>query len=329
MHRLGRPFLPWGGPFSFKVPKMKSFREALGGRTAMLVLFLPPALLLFTVFVMLPLGQAMLFAPFKWTGFGPNPWTVNPATGQAFGEWVGTQNFERLAQNSAFGTAFANTMLVVLVSLFVQLPLALVLALLIADKTRSNTAFRLIFFLPFILSEVATGLIWSFVFDGNYGITRYVADATGQGEAFFPLADKNWAFPTILLVIVWKFFGFHMMIFIAALQGLPKDVIEAAKVDGAGPWQAALFVKIPMIWPAMTVSIFYSVLGSLQIFDLIMPMTGGGPSNASQSLVSYLYTFGVTRQQAGFGSAVGVVIFVVAVIFAFTYRRTVQRGIAQ
>lgn len=144
-------------------------------------------------------------------------------------------------------------------------------------------------------------------------------------DTWYILADRNWAFVAILVVLVWKYFGFHMMIYIAALQGVPKDLLEASKLDGATRTQAIWYVKIPLIMSGITISIFFSILGALQTFDLIMPLTGGGPSHTTHTLVSYLYTFGITRMNVGFGSAVGVVLFVCCVIFAFTYQSTIMK----
>ena len=250
---------------------------------------------------------------------------MNEDTGRAFGNWLGTRNFERMANHGAFQTAFKNTGLVIAVSLLIQLPLALAMALMIYEKSYANTVFRLIFFVPYILAEVATGLVWSFVLDGNFGLSRYVSDLLGLEKAFFPLAEKPWAFYSILAVIVWKYFGFHMMIYIAGLQSISKDLIEAARIDGASAMAQVFFIKIPLLWPAITISVFYSVLGGLQVFDLVMPMTGGGPSNSSHTLVSYLYNFGFVRLNVGYGSAVGVFLFAVGVLFAFVYRNTAQR----
>jgi len=262
--------------------------------------------------VTLPIFESGTYAGYKWSGYGQP------------GEWVGTRNFEILAKHSVFKQAFTNTLWVIAVSCLVQIPLALGLALLIYQKTWSNTVFRLVFFLPFILAEVATGLIWSFIFDGDYGITAMAARELGT-EPIFPLSDRTWAFPAVLFVIVWKFFGFHMMIFIAALQGIPEELSEAARIDGAKPVQVAWYVKLPLLRPALAVSVFFAVIGSLQLFDLIIPMTNGGPSNSSHTIVSYLYTFGLTRLKVGLGSAVGIVLFVVCVVFAFLYRNTFMR----
>lgn len=295
-------------------PLARALARALkDGRAATVLLFLPPALLLFTVFVTWPLIEAGTYAGYSWSGYG------GPT------DWVGLRNFEILSRHSTFHQSVWNTVRVILASCLIQVPLALMLAFLIHRKTWSNTVFRLIFFLPFILAEVATGLIWSFVFDGDYGLSAQIAAQLGT-EAFFPLSDRAWAFPAILFVVVWKFFGFHMMIFIAALQNIPEELHEAARMDGAKPFQIAWRVKLPLLRPALAVSIFFAVIGSLQLFDLIVPLTNGGPSQSTHTIVSYLYTFGLTRLKVGFGSAVGLVLFALCVGFALVYRNTAMRG---
>ncbi|CUI32781.1 carbohydrate ABC transporter permease [Cognatishimia activa] len=295
-------------------------------RLRMIIIFVPPAILVFTVFVMLPMIQAGFFSPWKWSGYGPAPWAFNEATDATFGRWVGERNFDRMFGHSAFQQAVWNSILVIVVSLLIQLPLALMLALMIYRTSRANTIFRLVFFMPYILAEVATGLIFAFALDGNYGLSAWFSQMLGLEEAWFPLAEKPWAFYAILAALVWKYFGFHMMIYIAGLQSISSELLESAEIDGATTWQKAIYIKIPLIWPAITVSIFYSVLGALQVFDLVMPMTAGGPSNSSHTLVSYLYNFGFIRLDVGFGSAVGVFLFVTGVVFALVYRNTVQKG---
>ena len=287
-------------------------RTRRSGKLVTALLFLPPALLLFTFFVTLPLIDAGSYAGYRWSGFGVPE------------DWVGARNFEILADHSVFHQALWNTGLVIAVSIFVQVPLAFFLALLIFEKGWSNTIFRLIFFMPFILAEVATGLIWSFIFDGDYGVTAMLLRELGT-EPVYPLSDRNWAFPAILFVVVWKFFGFHMMIFIAALQGLSREVLDAARLDGAQGFRLVWHVKLPLLRPAIAVSVFFAVIGSLQLFDLIMPMTGGGPSHTTHSIVSYLYTFGLLRLKVGFGSAVGLVLFAICVVFAFSYQSAFLR----
>ncbi len=275
-------------------------------------LFLIPALTLFTLFVILPMVEAGYYSFFDWNGYGD-------AT-----KAVGLRNYEIVAGHRVFHSALWNTFLVIAVSLLVQLPLAMWMALIVAEKIPGSYLFRTLFFLPFILAEIAAGLIWKFVYDGDYGLLAGVFGWFGA-EAPFILAEREWAFYAILVVLVWKYFGFHMMIFIAGIQSISHEIIEAARIDGATRRQISWYVKIPMLAPTIRLSIFFSVLGSLQLFDLIIPLTGGGPANASHSVVSYLYYFGIGRMKIGLGSAIGVILFVLCVVFAFTYRRTMMR----
>jgi raffinose/stachyose/melibiose transport system permease protein len=129
----------------------------------------------------------------------------------------------------------------------------------------------------------------------------------------------------ILVVVLWKYFGFHMMLFIAALQGLDMSLVEAAQLDGAGRAQILRHVVLPSLRPTIKLSVFFAIVGSLQLFDVVMPLTGGGPADSSQTLVTFLYNFGVTRMRVGFGSAVGVILFLICAGFALTYQRLVLR----
>lgn len=299
-------------PIASTAQTLRPAKRWLSEKNVALVVFMFPALAMFTVFVMLPMIDAAQFSLYKWNGYGP------------IQDFVGFKNFVNLFDNRIFWVSIGNSLKIVVVSLLVQLPLALLLAILIAEKKPSNTVFRMIFFVPFILAEVAAGLIWSFMFDGDYGIVASIVHTLNL-PAYFILADRDFAFYAIMVVIVWKYFGFHMIIYIAGLQGIPNDLIEAAVIDGATPTQIVRHIKIPLLRPAITVSVFFSVIGALQLFDMIIPLTNGGPSNLTHTMVTFLYTFGLQRMNIGFGSAVGIVLFIICTIFAFTYRNTVQR----
>jgi raffinose/stachyose/melibiose transport system permease protein len=284
----------------------------IGGRMAVLLLFLPPALLLFTLFVALPMGEAAWYSVFRWNGYG------SPT------EFVGLRNFRLLLDNADFRTALFNNGLIIAVSLAVQLPLALGLAVLLADRLRGTNGFRLIFFMPYVLAEIAAGLIWRFVYDGDYGLLAKIWSSFGAMPPQV-LADPDWAMSAILVVVVWKYFGFHMILYIAGLQQIDRTLYEAARIDGATAWQTFSRVTVPLLGSTIRLSVFFAILGSFQLFDLIMPLTKGGPSNSTQTMVTYLYNFGVTRMEIGFGSAVGVVLFVICVSFAFGYKRVLMR----
>ncbi len=283
------------------------------GKMTAILLFLPPALLLFTLFVIAPVGEAAWYSGFNWNGFGTPK------------NWIGLDNYRFVFDNKAFGTAFKNNLLVIVTSLLIQLPLALTLALILADRFRGAVALRMVFFLPYILAEIATGLIFSFVYDGDYGLLASIYRVFGA-EAPHLLASPQTSMLAILIVVVWKYFGFHMMLFIAALQGIDRNMVEAARLDGASRWQLLRFIIIPTLYPTIRLSVFFAIVGSLQLFDLVMPLTRGGPADSSHTMVSFLYTFGVTRMRVGFGSAVGVLLFLICVVFAFTYKRWFMRN---
>jgi raffinose/stachyose/melibiose transport system permease protein len=288
-----------------------SLRRRDGAFTAV-ILLLPPALLLFTLFVVVPIIEAAWYSGFNWNGFG------TPT------RWVGWNNYIAVFNTRAFHLALRNNGLIILVSLLVQLPLALGLALVLAERFRGAVALRMLFFLPYVLAEIATGLIFSFVYDGDYGLLASVYRFFGA-EAPHLLASPDTAMLAILIVVVWKYFGFHMMLFIAALQGMDRNLVEAARIDGASRGQVLRYIVIPLLYPTIRLSVFFAIVGSLQLFDLVMPLTRGGPADSSQTMVSFLYTHGVTRMRVGFGSAIGVILFVICATFAFTYKRWVMR----
>jgi raffinose/stachyose/melibiose transport system permease protein len=290
--------------------RLQDFTGSSQVRTCLL--FLPPALLLFTLFVTWPVVEAAYYSFFNWNGYG------------APSKWVDLENFQRVLNDPIFFHSLFNNLLIVLVSAFIQVPLALALALLISDKSRSSVVFRAVFFLPYILGEVVAGLIWRYIYDGNYGVVAVIYRWFGK-EAPEVLATEGWATAALLLVIIWKYFGFHMALFVAGRQGVGDDVLEAARIDGASRWQSTWSIVLPLMRPVVVLSLFFSILGSLQAFAIIVPLTDGGPSNSTHSAVSYLYNFGIKRMRVGFGSAIGVTLFIICVFVMVFYKRLFMR----
>ena len=284
------------------------------GKLAVVLLFVPPALLLFSLFVVIPVIEAGWYSLYNWNGYG------RPT------QWVGLANYAEVFRTRAFLLALRDNGLIILISLLLQLPLAMGLAIALANRFRGAVALRMLFFLPYVLAEIATGLIFSFVYDGDYGLIAAIWRVFGSDDPPQLLASPDTAMLAILIVVVWKYFGFHMMLFIAALQGLDRSQVEAAQIDGASRPQVLRHVVIPALYPTIRLSVFFAIVGSLQLFDVIMPLTGGGPADSSQTLVTFLYNFGFTRMRVGFGSAVGVVLFLICVTFAFTYQKLVLRN---
>lgn len=306
--------VPIAGSRPYRAPALRRGRSATSTlRWPVLVLFLPPALLLFTIFVVLPMGEAAWYSFYNWSGYGLPT------------QWVGFKNYSLVFANSVFRQALINNGLIILISVLVQVPLALWLATMVSARIRGAVTFRLIFFLPYVLADVAAGMIWRFVYDGDFGLVAGIAHLFGV-DSIYPIADKGLAIYAILGVVVWKYFGFHMMLFIAGLQAIDRQVLEAAEIDGATPRQKFFHVTLPLLGSTVRLSIFFAVVGSLQLFDMVMPLTGGGPFNATQTMVTFLYSFGVMRMQVGFGSAVGVILFIICVTMAFGYKRVFMKN---
>ncbi|MCA9836934.1 MAG: sugar ABC transporter permease [Trueperaceae bacterium] len=281
-------------------------------RLAAVFILLPPAVLIFTVFVVLPIFGAGYMSLFTYKGYGP------------LTDWQGVSNyvwlFTKRTLNTFFQPAVRNTTLLLATSIFIQLPLALLCALLIYKNSRLNSIFRLIFFLPFVLSEIATGLIWVYMLDGRNGVLAPLYERF-LGGPYFLLDDKTWSFAAVLLALVWKYFGYHMIIYIAGLQGVPQELLESAQIDGASNWQSILYVKIPLISYALKLSLFFAILGSFQAFDLIIGLYGRSPPEEGQTLATFIYEWGLSRRQRyGIASAASIILFTISIVVGFTYQ---------
>ena len=296
-----------------RLPFSASLREQRGWKTALI--FVAPAIILFTLFIVVPIFEAGGASLYNWNG-------LRAPTADKF---IGLRNFAQLFGNATFQRALGNTGLLIVVSLFIQLPLALAMASLVGGRRWGSVTFRMIFFMPFILAEVATGLIFHYIFDGDVGLVSVVGQWFGTGPIAI-LADPNLAIIGILVAATWKYFGFHMMLYIAGMQAIDRSLYEAAEIDGANAWQRFIYVTIPGIATTIRLSVFFAILGCLQFFDLVVPLTGGGPLNGSHTIVSFLYYFGIGRMRIGFGDAVGVTLFVICVVVAIVYRRWVMRN---
>jgi raffinose/stachyose/melibiose transport system permease protein len=272
-----------------------------------IALFLAPALVLYLLLVIAPVVQAMYYSGFDWNGLG------------ALEDFVGLGNFERAFSEDVFLGALKHNGILVLLSLVLQLPFALGLALILNARLRGRGLLRVLFFAPFVLSEVVTGVIWTLILQ-----PRGLADALVPVQQEW-LADPGIVLYTLFVVISWKYFGFHMILYLAGLQQIPRELEEAAEIDGATKLQVLRYVTLPLLGPTIRVSAFLSIIGALQLFDLIWVMTGGGPVNASNTMATYMIDWSFQRFQFGYASAVAVILLVISLLFALLYQRFVLR----
>ena len=282
-------------------------------RMATILVFLLPAVAVYALFVIYPLIQASFYGLFKWNGLGP------------LDDYVGLDNFSQVLRDEVFRRALWHNLVILGLSLIIQLPLALGLALALGRQMRGRAFFRTVFFLPFVLSEVVTGVVWSFLYHPDSGINNLLSALIPDYERHGWLGDTRTVLPALFVVITWKYIGFHFVLYVAGLQNIPRDLEEAAQIDGASPLRVVRDVTIPLLGPTIRLSIFLSALGSLQYFDLVWVMTTGGPVGASETMATYMYKFGFQRFALGYGSAVSVVIFVICFGFALAYQGLVMR----
>jgi raffinose/stachyose/melibiose transport system permease protein len=278
-----------------------------------IALFLLPALALYLVFVIGPIIQAAHFSLYRWNG-------LTPLT-----DFIGLKNYQAAFASSAFWGALGNNVTIIILSLTIQIPFSLGLAVLLNRRFPGRAVFRLLFFVPYVLSEAITGIVFRLLLQPD-SVFDAVVKSAGLGSFLTDwLGDTSIVMFTLFAIITWKYFGFHMIIMLAGLQGIPKELEEAAYIDGADRRQAFRHVTLPLLGPTIRVSIFLSVIGALQLFDMVWVTTGGGPVNASNTMAINMFKTGFVKQQMGYGSALAVILFLIALVVALLYQRLVLR----
>jgi raffinose/stachyose/melibiose transport system permease protein len=276
-------------------------------------LFLAPGLTAYLGFVLLPIGLAAYYSFFRWNGLGP------------LNDFVGLGNYTRAFQDPVFQKALTHNAILIALSLVVQLPLGLGVALLLNQRLRGRGALRLVYFAPYVLSEVITGVVWLLMLQPDGLLDKWMQAVGLGGLVHLWLGDTRLVLYVMFVVITWKYLGFGIVLFLAGLQGIPHELHEAAAIDGASLWQSIRRVTLPLLAPTIRIWAFLAIIGSLQLFDLIWIMTLGGPANASNTMATYLIDRGFRRYQFGYGSAVAVILFVLCFVFALLYQRFALR----
>ncbi|MDI6098880.1 sugar ABC transporter permease [Actinoplanes sp. NEAU-A12] len=278
------------------------------------IAFLSPALLLFVLLVLAPIVIAGYSSFFNWNGFG------------APTAFVGLDNFRRLLVDEIFVGDLRRALLLVTLSLAIQLPFSLALAMLLNQPLRGRRAYRMLFFAPYVLSEVVTAVLFTMIFSPNQGLANHVTKLIGLGDLGATwLADPDTVMYSLFVVISWKFFGFHTILYLAGRQGIPRELHDAAAMDGAGPWQAFRHITLPLLGPTIRISVFLSILGTVQLFDMIWVLTGGGPIRSSETLAVTMFQEGFKRFHVGYASAISMMIFLISLTFGLLYQRFVLR----
>jgi ABC-type sugar transport system permease subunit len=252
-----------------------------------------------------PLFRAILLSFQSWDG-------LRPAT------WVGLRNYSNLFQDRIFLLALRNTAYFVVATTIFQTTIPLLVANLVNSGVRGSMAFRTIYFMPVVISLAVTGLLWSIIYEPNFGVLNEILRRIGlESWTNLWLANRNTVMPSLIVVSIWQSLGFYLVIYFAGLQSIPQELYEAASLDGANAFRRLVHVTVPLLAPVTTVVIVLNTINGIKVFDQIWVMTAGGPNHASDTLGTYLYTIafgalGSSNPQLGYASAIGILILLLA-----------------
>jgi multiple sugar transport system permease protein len=265
--------------------------------------FLLPNLAGFLVFTFLPVFAALLISFTNWDLLRPP-------------QWVGADNYLRLSQDPLFQRVLQNTALYVLGTVPVQMAIALAVAMALNQRIPGQLFFRTAYFMPVVASTVAVALVWRWIFHADFGLLNSFLFMVGIDNPPAWLSSTRWALPAIIIMSIWQQIGFSMVLFLAGLQSVPQQLYEAAKIDGAGPWQRFTAITIPMLSSTTFFVLVISIINSFQVFDQAFIMTEGGPANATNTIVFNIYRYAFQFFQMGYAAAMAWVLF--AIIFVVT-----------
>lgn len=273
-------------------------------REAVNLLFLAPAMILFIVMVVIPFVKGMRFSFTDWDGFSE------------FYKNIGLENYKNILRDPSIKKPIMNSVYFTIVTVVLDNVLALGIAMLLKKNIRSNKIFRTFMFMPFIISLVLTGYIWSYIYSDVFYDMLGIKSLLGNAKTVMF---------GVCLMSVWRDTGYAMLIYIAGLQGIPETYYEAAKIDGAGPVKRFWYVTRPLIAPAITINVTLFLGWGLKVFDYVMTATGGGPGKASETFALYVYNYTFPYNRAGYGQAAAMLmmigIFIVTGLVTWALRK--------
>jgi raffinose/stachyose/melibiose transport system permease protein len=292
-------------------PTRPRARRRDGRKWLEIALFAGPALIVFVGFVILPVVLAAVYSFFNWNGLGP------------LERFIGFDNYARALSDPLFLKSVGNNFTIVGLSLLIQGPLAIIVALLLNRRMRGRTIIRAAIFVPYVLAEVIAGLSWKLLLSPRGGVNAFL-ESIGLGDLAQPwLAQPDTALWVMFGILTWKYLGFAILLMLAGLQGVPEELSEAAAIDGASWWKIQWHITIPLLGPTIRIWAFLSIIGSIQLFDMVWVTTKGGPVGATSTMATYMIQYG--QGNPGYGSAVAVILFLISLVIAVLYQRHAMR----
>jgi len=284
-------------------------------RNAIAYSFILPNLIGFAIFTLAPMAFALALSFMKWDG-------ANPIA------FVGIKNFAKMLRDETFRISTLNTFYYVLGTVPTTLLLSLFLAVLLNRDFEGRNFFRAAFFFPYVASLVAVSVVWNMMFHPSMGPVNNLLRALGVQDPPAWSASVKWAMPTVIGASVWRNVGYYMIIYLAALQGIPRELYEAARIDGASGRQCFLRITVPMLTPATFFVTMMLTISSFKVFDLIYVMTQGGPGRATNVLVFTIYDLAFVSFEYGYSSAIAMVLFAIVLAITFLQFRMEKRWVS-
>jgi len=275
-----------------------------------------PALIVFTVFVLAPMAFAVYYSLYKWSGYG---W---PTDFRGLDNYIGPYG---AFCDSIFLKGLRNNAIILVGSLLVQGPLALGIALLLNRRFRGRSVFRLLTFVPYVIAPVTVGIMWQLILVRDGTLDTLMSRVGLGGLITGWLANTHVVIWTMLFILTWQYTGFALILFLAGLANIPHELMEAAAIDGASWWQTQRRITIPMLGSTIRIWMFLSMIGSLQVFDVIWVASTPAVRSlgASNSMATYMVDHGFTEREWGYGNAVAVILFFISFIAAVIFQRFV------
>ena len=275
-----------------------------------IALYIAPALLLISVLIFIPLILSGYYGLMDWDGIGEKT-------------FIGMENYINGIQDSKFWDSAYHSFLLAVFSTL-SLAVYLTVSIILASKIKGADLLRKIYLIPMLLSSVAIAQLWIKVYNPSSGILNTVLRSIGIENPPNWLADPTIVLFAIFIPILWQYAGFYILIYYAALKNIPESMIEAARIDGATPFQIATRIKLPLIKEVISVTIVLAIVGSLKYFDLIYVMTAGGPNGASEVMASYMYKLAFESYNFGYGSAIGFLLLIITIIVTLIIRKVTE-----
>jgi multiple sugar transport system permease protein len=277
--------------------------------------FLAPGLILFSIFTVFALGFAFYLTFREWNILEPEK------------PFIGLQNYRDMIGDADFRQSVINTFYFTGASVPLGMALGLGVALLLNQPLRGRTVLRTLFFLPVVTPFVVVAIVWKWLYNGDFGPINYYLIKTHliSGPLLW-LSDRNLAMPAVVLMSVWTSVGFSMVVYLAALQGVPAELYESARIDGAGAWARFRYVTLPMLAPSTLFLMVIGIIGSFQVFTQIYIMTSGGPVNRTSTMVYYIYESAFKFYEMGYASTLAYALFVLLLVFTVLQLRLYRRA---